>query len=52
MTGCWLCGVAVKPMPLTAEPDPAPTVALATDSDPALPSDPVGYQVPPVPVLV
>jgi hypothetical protein len=40
----------VEPTAMTAPP--APTVALATDSAPVSPSDPVGSQVPPVPVLV
>jgi hypothetical protein len=55
-TGC-LPVVPFEPEPFEPEPTamtvpPAPIVALSTDSVAASPSDPVGCQVPPVPVLV
>ena len=50
-TGCFTSVPPdVAPTAMTAPS--APTVALATDSALASPSEPVGSQVPPVPVLV
>ncbi len=50
-TGCWLTGpAAVYPMAMIVLP--GTTVAPTTDSVAALPSEPVGSQAAPVPVLV
>ncbi len=50
-TGCWLTGLGtVDPMAMIVWP--GTTVAPATDSVLALPSEPAGSQAVPVPVLV
>ena len=50
-TGCWLIRLAAMP-PMAMIVSPGTTVAPFTDTVLALPSDPVGSQAVPVPVLV